>query len=127
MAAPARELDNTFDDPRRRAPLVLGSNDFTTVTETVCGVVERPKPPRAWYVAFAISLTLTGMLVAMLAYLIITGVGVWGNNQPVVVGVRHHQLRVLGRHRPRRHADLGDPLPVPPEVAHGASTASPRR
>ncbi len=34
------------------------------------------------------------------------------------LGVRHHQLRVLGRHRPRRHADLGHPLPVPAEVAH---------
>jgi hypothetical protein len=27
--------------------------------------------------------------------------------------VGHHQLRVLGRHRPRRHAHLGDPLPLP--------------
>jgi Ni/Fe-hydrogenase subunit HybB-like protein len=83
MALPARELDNSFDDPRRRAPLVLGSNDFTTVTETVCGIVERPKTPRAWYVAFGLSLALTGVLVAMLAHLFITGVGVWGNNQPV--------------------------------------------
>jgi molybdopterin-containing oxidoreductase family membrane subunit len=78
-----RELDNTFDDPRRRAPLVLGKNDFTTVTETVCGIVERPKPPRAWYVALAISMALAGVLVAMLVHLFITGVGVWGNNQPV--------------------------------------------
>jgi molybdopterin-containing oxidoreductase family membrane subunit len=83
MAAQARELDNTLDDPRRRAPLVLGSNDFSTVTETVCGVVERPRPPRAWYIAFGFSLALTGVLVAMLAHLFITGVGVWGNNQPV--------------------------------------------
>ena len=79
----ARELDNTSDDPRRRAPLVLGSNDFTTVTETVCGIVERPRPPLAWYVALAISMALAGVLLAMLAHLFVTGVGVWGNNQPV--------------------------------------------
>ena len=30
----------------------------------------------------------------------------------------HHQLRVLDRHRPRRHAHLGHSLPDPPEVAH---------
>jgi Fe-S-cluster-containing dehydrogenase component len=30
----------------------------------------------------------------------------------------HHELRVLDRHRPRRHADLRHSLPVPAEVAH---------
>jgi len=28
--------DNTSDDPTRRAPLILGGNDFTSVTEKVC-------------------------------------------------------------------------------------------
>ena len=83
MTSLARELDNTSDDPRRRAPLVLGANDFTTVTDTVCGIVERPKPPLAWYAALAISMALAGVLLAMLAHLFVTGVGVWGNNQPV--------------------------------------------
>jgi Fe-S-cluster-containing dehydrogenase component len=49
------------------------------------------------------------------------------NPHPVALGLGHHQLRLLGRHRPRRHADLRGPLPVPPEVAHRRSTASPRR
>jgi Ni/Fe-hydrogenase subunit HybB-like protein len=83
MALPARELDNTFDDPHRRAPLVLGSHDFSTITEKVCGIVERPKPPLAWYIALGISLSFTGVLLAMLAHLFINGIGVWGNNQPV--------------------------------------------
>ena len=84
MAALApRELDNTFDDPSRRAPLVLGSNDFTSVTETVCGIVERPRPHRAWWIALGFSALLAGVLFAMLGHLFITGVGVWGNNQPV--------------------------------------------
>ena len=47
-----------------------------------------------------------------------TGIGIWGNNIPVGWGVRHHQLRLVDRHRPRRHADLGDPAAVPAEVAH---------
>jgi Ni/Fe-hydrogenase subunit HybB-like protein len=76
-------LDNTLEDPTRRAPLVLGDHDFTTVTEKVCGITERPKPPRAWYVAFAISSSLTVVLAAMVGYLILTGVGVWGLNIPV--------------------------------------------
>ena len=34
------------------------------------------------------------------------------------LGLRHHELRVLGRHRPRGDADLGDPVPDATEVAH---------
>ena len=34
------------------------------------------------------------------------------------LGVGHHELRVLGRDRARRDAHLGDPLPLPPDMAH---------
>ena len=46
------------------------------------------------------------------------GIGVWGNNIPVGWALRHHQLRLVDRHRPRRHADLRHPAAVPPGVAH---------
>ncbi len=74
--------DNTSDDPTYRQPLILG-HDYTSVTDTVCGIAERPRPPRAWYIAFAISSAFTGILVAMIAYLFAVGVGVWGLNIPV--------------------------------------------
>jgi len=84
IAAERRQvLDNTSDDPTRRAPLVLGGNDFASVTEKVCSLAERPRPTRAWQVAFAISAALTGMLGALVVYLIGTGIGVWGVNAPV--------------------------------------------
>ncbi len=76
-------LDNTVELPGRRAPLILGGHDFTSVTETVCGIAERPKPPKAWYAAFAVSSSLTLVLLAMIGYLVFTGVGVWGVNNPV--------------------------------------------
>ena len=66
-----------------RPKLVAGNNDFTSITQTVCGIIERPKPPPAWYIAFAVSLCFLGVLGAMLFYLIATGIGVWGNNIPV--------------------------------------------
>ena len=77
------EFDNTTNDPLHRAPLVAGRQDFASVTETVCRVAERPKAPLAWYVAFAVSSTMTGIFALLIAYLIGTGVGVWGNNSPV--------------------------------------------
>ena len=46
-----------------------------------------------------------------------TGVGIWGINIPVGLGLRHHQFRLVDRHRPRRHADLGHSAAAAPEVA----------
>ena len=57
MATIVGEVDNTFDDPRRRAPLITGEHDFTTITDTVARVAETPRPPRAWYIAFTIAAT----------------------------------------------------------------------
>ena len=82
-AAPALIDTTTIEDPTRRQPLVIGRNDFGTVTDTVCGIVERPAPPRAWYIAFGISVALTVVLFAMIGYLFFTGIGVWGLNNPV--------------------------------------------
>jgi len=76
-------LDNTSDDPRQRATLVLGGHDFASVTDKVCGIAERPTPTKGWYVAFAISAALASVLLAMVIYLIGTGIGVWGVNKPV--------------------------------------------
>jgi molybdopterin-containing oxidoreductase family membrane subunit len=75
-------LDNTSDDPRGRAPLVL-DHDFASVTDKVCGIVEARKTPKAWWIAFGISLSLTGFMGALILYLITTGLGVWGVNSPV--------------------------------------------
>ena len=69
-----------------RPPLVDGQLSLASVTDTVCGIVERPETPRAWYIAFAVSSSLTLMLFSLIAYLISTGVGVWGNNAPVFWG-----------------------------------------
>ena len=79
-------VDNTFNDPARRAPLVLNHADFGSVTETICAVHEARRAPRAWYIAFAISLTFMSILGIMILYLFVTGVGVWGNMNPVMWG-----------------------------------------
>ncbi|MCH8165187.1 MAG: polysulfide reductase NrfD [Planctomycetes bacterium] len=79
-------IDNTFDDPTRRAPLVLGHDRFGTVTEKICSISEARRPPRAWYIAFAISLAFASIFGVMILYLFATGVGVWGNQNPVMWG-----------------------------------------
>lgn len=76
------EIDNTIDDPRQRAPLVLNERSFGEVTKMVLGAHEMPLP-LWWWVTFLISLGLLTMLSVTLGILFSTGVGVWGNNQPV--------------------------------------------
>ena len=82
-AAARRSLDNTSDDPTRRASLVLGGKDFAAVTETVCSIAEREKANKIWWIAFGVSCALTAMLLALVVYLIGAGIGVWGVNAPV--------------------------------------------
>lgn len=81
----AHIVDNTFEDPTQRAPLVLGGRGLTEISDGVCGVVETPwrQVPKAWYATLAISLGIAGILGACIGYLIITGTGVWGLNNPV--------------------------------------------
>jgi Ni/Fe-hydrogenase subunit HybB-like protein len=76
-------LDNTPEVPGARAPLVTGRHDYTSVTQSVCGIVETPAPPLAWYIAISISSSFAAMLFGLIGYLVFTGVGVWGNNVPV--------------------------------------------
>ena len=79
---PSGEIDNTSDDPRVRAPLVLGGRGFSDVTDLVCSVHER-ETPIGWYIGFAISNALLLLMGITILYLFTTGVGVWGNNTPV--------------------------------------------
>ena len=41
-----------------------------------------------------------------------------GHRHPRRLGLRHHLLRLVDRHRPRRHADLRYPAADAPEMAH---------
>ena len=80
------DIDNTIEDPGRRATLVTGGLDYGGVTDTVADVAERPRPPKAWYITFAIASVLTVMLGGLIAHLFLKGTGVWGNNNPAFWG-----------------------------------------
>ncbi len=71
-----------YDPVGGRDPLVTDRADFASITNDVCGVIER-KPPVGWWVFFLISLGLLGLLGLSLAVLVYEGTGVWGINSPV--------------------------------------------
>ena len=65
-----------------RAPLVDGQHGFPSITRLVAGIV-LGKTPLWWWWALMVSSSILAILGAMVAYLISTGVGVWGENIPV--------------------------------------------
>ncbi|MFO7313315.1 NrfD/PsrC family molybdoenzyme membrane anchor subunit [Rhodothermus marinus] len=62
--------------------LVQGGLTFHDITELVARHTEK-KTPKAWWAAFSVAFLGMLTLVAMLAYQVWNGVGVWGNNIPV--------------------------------------------
>lgn len=66
--------------------LVQGNQTYKSVTDTVCSITENPRPTLGWWIGFFIASQIAGMFGALIGYLIITGTGVWGNNNPVFWG-----------------------------------------
>ena len=77
---------NVDEAPDTRVPLILGDPDLGTITADICRVNEAKRPPTAWYVAMAMSIALLSCLGVVVLYLFVTGVGVWGNNNPAMWG-----------------------------------------
>ncbi len=63
-------------------PLVLNKRNFHWVTEKICGIVEQ-KTPTWWWGCFITAMGIASFTGLGLVYLVSTGVGVWGNSNPV--------------------------------------------
>lgn len=79
-------IDNTVEDPGKRAPLVLGGLDYEGVTDAVCKPWEDKSPPKIWWAVLGIAASLLLMLGGCIGHLLLKGVGVWGNNNPAYWG-----------------------------------------
>jgi Ni/Fe-hydrogenase subunit HybB-like protein len=84
MGAAAEKLPPHIAAPPvvlERQPLVLRNRSIAWISDHICGIVEGPTP-KWWWPAFLVSAAVMTMMFVMIAYLISTGVGVWGLNQP---------------------------------------------
>ena len=64
-------------------PVILPGHDFETVTEMVAEIPLSKRFPLGWIGVLLIALGLAGMLQMALGYLLLKGIGIWGNNVPV--------------------------------------------
>src|SRR6185369_13047736 len=78
-----------IEDPNRavvgagRPPVIAPGHTFGTVTDKISAIVLTRKTPIGWYAGFGTALLFTGLLLVSLTYLVVKGIGIWGNNVPV--------------------------------------------
>jgi Ni/Fe-hydrogenase subunit HybB-like protein len=56
---------------------------FGSVTDKISSIVLARKTPAGWWLGFGIAFALTCLLLLSLVYLVVEGIGIWGNNVPV--------------------------------------------
>ncbi len=66
-----------------RPPVIAPGHTFGTVTDKISSIVLTRKTSLGWYAGFGFAFALTMMLFVSVAYLVIKGIGIWGNNIPV--------------------------------------------
>jgi Ni/Fe-hydrogenase subunit HybB-like protein len=77
-----------IDDPHRAVdrgvpPVIAPGHTFGTVTDKISSIVLTQRTPLWWYAGFGFTFMLAGLLLVSLTYLVIEGIGIWGNNVPV--------------------------------------------
>ncbi len=81
--APAEESVKTPKSYESWQKEPAGDNPFAHITDVVIRIVETPKPPRAWYIALAISVSWIAIFGVSVSRLVWEGIGIWGNMNPV--------------------------------------------
>jgi Ni/Fe-hydrogenase subunit HybB-like protein len=65
------------------AAIIGAGHTFGTVTDKISAIVLTKKTGRGWLAGFLVAFAVTLMLFYAVAYLISTGIGIWGNDIPV--------------------------------------------
>jgi Ni/Fe-hydrogenase subunit HybB-like protein len=64
-------------------PMVEGDHTFGTVSDKIGDVTLKKKTPFHWFIGFGIAFMVAQLLMFTVVKLLATGIGIWGNNQPV--------------------------------------------
>jgi len=80
-----KEVDEPHDDVGMHltSPVIEPGHTFASVTDKISALALKRRTPIGWFIGFAISFALAQVLLLTIAYLVTTGIGIWGNNIPV--------------------------------------------
>jgi Ni/Fe-hydrogenase subunit HybB-like protein len=79
------EVDDPDDDVGMHltAPVIEPGHTFASVTDKISSLTLKRRTPIGWFIGFAISFALAQVLLLTIAYLVTTGIGIFGTNIPV--------------------------------------------
>jgi Ni/Fe-hydrogenase subunit HybB-like protein len=63
--------------------VIAPGHTFGSITDKITSIVLTHRTPLWWYAGFAVVSSGSAMLLISLSYLVVEGIGIWGNNQPV--------------------------------------------
>lgn len=63
--------------------MVEGDHTFATVSDKIGDITLKKRTPWHWFIGFGISFIVAQLLLFAVGTLLLKGIGVWGNNQPV--------------------------------------------
>ena len=81
--APAAVIAETAALLARTPAVIAPGHTFESVTETIGHVVLSKRTPIGWFLGFFVAFMLLMVLNMTIAKLLLTGIGIWGNNVPV--------------------------------------------
>jgi molybdopterin-containing oxidoreductase family membrane subunit len=70
-------------DLREAPPVIAPGHTFESVTDTISNIVLTTRTPVGWFFGFAIAFAFLMLLNVTIGHLLMTGIGIWGNNVPV--------------------------------------------
>ncbi len=65
------------------SPVIGPGHTLASITDKISAIALRRRTPPGWFIGFGISFLLVMLLFYSLGYLVLTGIGIWGNNIPV--------------------------------------------
>ncbi len=70
-------------DPLGALPIITPGYSYASITDKLTALVLTKNTPAAWFAFMAVGFTLLMGLMMSLGYLLVKGIGIWGNNIPV--------------------------------------------
>jgi len=85
MADEIHDIDNTMGAVvgTGRPPIIAPGYTFGSVTDKISSIVLARRTPIGWYLGFLVAFAGTMLLLVSLTYLVLKGIGIWGNNIPI--------------------------------------------
>src|SRR3954470_5652308 len=66
-----------------KPPIIMPGHTFASVTDKISSIVLGRRASMGWVIGFGMAFLVTMMLMTALGYLVLRGIGIWGNNIPV--------------------------------------------